>query len=119
MKELGYYCTNNQKTDYNSALQNFEKANELKENIADLWLAKTHAQLGNTENAILHLTQHLSSNYKLEERTIKTDLAFDELQYTDEWFTLWQKKWYSPEESLREDINFFIKKDDYNVLTFR
>ena len=98
---------------YTEAINDFSYANQLKDNIADLWLAKTYARMGNTVESVSMLKKHLNSEYREPEKTIKSDEAFDEVQYSDEWFLLWQQEWYTEEEKLSKDIDYLQRKKEY------
>jgi tetratricopeptide (TPR) repeat protein len=95
------------------ALNDFQETNRLDEDKADLWLAKTYAGLGNEEKSLFYLRNHLGSEFHLREKVIKKDSAFDNLQYSDGWFNLWQEDWYSPEEKVEDEIDYLMKKEKY------
>jgi tetratricopeptide (TPR) repeat protein len=96
-----------------NALNDFLETNRLSENQADLWLSKTYARLGDIENAINYLKNHLKSRYREKEKIIKKDNAFNDLQYTNEWYLLWQEDWYTPEESVVKEVDYLVKKERY------
>lgn len=94
-----------------NALNDFGEAKKLDENTGDLWLSKTYARLGNEEKALLYLRNHLGSEFHLRAKVIKKDSAFDNLQYSDGWFNLWQEDWYSREERAEEEVDYLVKKE--------
>ena len=96
-----------------NALNDFLEAGKLSESIADLWLAKTYARLGNNEQSLNYLRNHLRSRYREKEKAIKKDDAFNNIQYTNDWYLLWQENWYSPEENIEKEIDYLIKKELY------
>ncbi len=95
------------------ALKDFEEVNRLDENTADLWLSKTYARLGNEERSLFYLRNHLGSESHLKEKVIKKDSAFDNLQYSDGWYNLWQEDWYTKEEKAEEEMEYLVKKGLY------
>jgi tetratricopeptide (TPR) repeat protein len=96
------------------ALNDFQENKRMDENTtADLWLSKTYARLGNEEKSLYYLRNHLSSRYHLKEKMIKKDSAFDNLQYSDGWYNLWQEDWYTKEEKIEEEIDYLMKKEMY------
>ncbi|MBN2611588.1 MAG: tetratricopeptide repeat protein [Bacteroidales bacterium] len=95
------------------ALRNFEIVNSIKTGYADLWLAKSYAFADKDSMAIAYLKSHLQSDYRVREKIIKTDAAFNRLQLSEEWFRVWQENWYTEEDLLEEDINFMLKNDQY------
>lgn len=96
------------------ALNDFQENKSMDENTtADLWLSKTYARLGNEEKSLYYLRNHLSSRYHLKEKMIKKDSAFDNLQYSDGWYNLWQEDWYTKEEKVEEEIDYLMKKEMY------
>lgn len=95
----------------NDALTDFEETNILDENTADFWISKTYALLGDEEKSLIYLKKHLNSRYRIEEKTIKKDDAFNNLQYSDGWYNLWQEDWYTEEENTEEEIDYLMKKE--------
>jgi len=80
-----------------------------------LWLAKIYAAYQDTGNAVFYLQQYLSSDNKIDERTIKTDPAFDIIQYSDLWHQLWQNEWYTEDEKLISEVQRYIDKNDFDA----
>lgn len=97
---------------YNKALADFENANTLRSDYADLWLAKTYSQIGKSGLAVDFLKKHLASVYHADENSIKQDPAFDKIQNSNEWFELWQKDWYTNGEKVIEEANFLLVEKD-------
>jgi len=96
--------------DPESAIRDFNEANEILPNVADLWLARAYSLSDNTAKAVLFLESHLGSPYRVAEDSIKKDPAFDGLQTSQEWYMLWQKEWYSDEEKAVADVRYYMKK---------
>lgn len=97
----------------NEAIVNFEKANQIKNNVADLWISKSYALVNKPAEAVSYLQKHLTSVYKKSEKEIKTDDAFNNIQNSDEWFTLWENEWYTEEEKTEEDVDYLLKNQDH------
>jgi tetratricopeptide (TPR) repeat protein len=100
--------------DIDGAVADFEEANLVYPGVADLWLARTYALSDKPDKAIPFLKSHLSSEFRLPEDSIKKDPAFDKLQATPEWYTLWQQDWYNAEEKFMADVNYFADKKLYD-----
>ncbi|NJK87640.1 MAG: hypothetical protein HC906_18365, partial [Bacteroidales bacterium] len=98
---------------FERAVHDFEKVNNLKDKSAELWLAKTYSLSGNENKAIEHLQNHLNSKYRLPEKELKSDDAFDVIQDSDGWFDLWQKEWYSEEEKIKDDVDYLVNRENY------
>ncbi len=98
---------------YDKALRDFVNADPLGTGMTDLWQAKCYARLGNNELAVEYLKKHLESGYRISQKEIMKDEAFDQLQLTDEWYQLWQTDWYTDEEQLKDDIDYMVNKENY------
>ncbi len=103
-----YYNLN----EFEKAIGDFQNANTIRNHVADLWLARCYARKGDVPNAIYWLEEHLVSDYRIPETQIKRDPAFDDLQMTDEWFLIWQKEWYTPEEVVLKEVQYYIDRND-------
>jgi tetratricopeptide (TPR) repeat protein len=100
--------------DVDGAVADFNEANLLYPGIADLWLARSYAISGDNDNAILFLKKHLNAAFRLPEDSIKKDPAFDKLQVTPEWYTLWQQDIYSATEKVAAEVNYYARKKLYD-----
>ncbi len=98
---------------YGDAIKDFESVNLIRNDFADLWLAKSYASTNQDSIAIYYLKRHLQSAYRSPEKFIKTDKAFNNLQLSDEWFQLWQQDWYTEEEKLEKDVNYLLKNNNF------
>lgn len=99
---------------YDEALKDFNEANQITPQIADIWIARIYALEGNPEMAVYFLKSHLTSSYRLSEDSIKKDAAFDKIQTTPEWFELWDKEWYSQSENSISEAQRYIKRRQYD-----
>jgi tetratricopeptide (TPR) repeat protein len=100
--------------DIDNAILDFKEANMIVPGIADLWLARSFALSGDNANAVLYLTKHLSSDFRLSEDSIKKDESFDDLQSSEEWFALWQHEWYENEEKVITEAVYYSGKHLYD-----
>jgi tetratricopeptide (TPR) repeat protein len=100
--------------DFESAIKDFNEADLIYPGVSNLWLARTCALSGDTEKAISHLKNHLESEFRLPEDSIKKDPAFDGIQTTTQWYTLWEKEWYNSEEKAAAEVNYYNKKKLYD-----
>lgn len=96
--------------DYDRAKTDFEEANEILPGVADIWLARMYAVTGNAGKAAEMLRLHLQSPFRLPEDSIRRDPSFNGIQDSSEWFSLWDKDWYSPEEKTMAEAAYFLKK---------
>jgi tetratricopeptide (TPR) repeat protein len=96
--------------DYENAIRDFSEANEIVPGVSDIWLARTYALSGNQDKALSFLKSHLTSVYRLPEDSIKKDPAFDALQTSQGWFSLWDKDWYSDEEKAGVEVAYNLRK---------
>jgi len=96
--------------EFDRAVNDFKEANQIYPGMADIWLARSFALSGDQGMAVLFLTSHLKSEFRLPEDSIRKDRAFDELQTTTEWYNLWQKDWYSEEETAAAEIRYCLRK---------
>lgn len=103
------YCNLNE---FEQAIGDLQNANVIRNHVADLWLARCYARKGDVSNAIYWLEEHLVSEYRIPETQIKRDPAFDDLQMTEEWFLMWQKEWYTPEEVILKDVKYYMDRYD-------
>jgi tetratricopeptide (TPR) repeat protein len=98
---------------YDLAIKDFQSANLLEEGSGSLGLARIYALSGKPELAIKNLEEHLKSSFKESERRIKLDIAFQSLEKSREWVSLWRKDWYSPDEYLIQEIEYYIQHENY------
>ena len=100
--------------EYDKALADFNKSNDLRSDYADLWLAKTYSQMNKSQLAVDFLKKHLSSVYRVDASSIKQDPAFDKIQNSNEWFELWQKDWYPDDEKSVEEAKLLLAGNHTN-----
>jgi tetratricopeptide (TPR) repeat protein len=100
--------------DYPAAAEDFKEANLIYPGIADIWLARVNAVSGESASAIAFLKRHLQSEFRLPEDSIKKDPAFDRLQATAEWESLWEQDWYSKEEKIAAEAAYYCKRKSFD-----
>ncbi|MEA1898622.1 MAG: tetratricopeptide repeat protein, partial [Bacteroidota bacterium] len=94
--------------EYQQAVEDFHRAEALQTDCSAFWLAKSYANLDNPVEAIKYLRQHLESDLKKSEKEILLEKAFEKLERTKEWRTLWKVDWYSEFERQKSDIEYQI-----------
>jgi tetratricopeptide (TPR) repeat protein len=97
-----------------AAIADFEEANLILPDVADIWLARTYAVKGENTTSLNFLKDHLNSLYRLPEDSIIKDPAFDKLQLTTAWQVLWQEDWYTPEEKVAAEASYYAKKKNFS-----
>jgi tetratricopeptide (TPR) repeat protein len=100
--------------EFDRAGEDFSEANMIYPDVADLWLARCYALAGDKEKAIVFLTGHLKSEFRLPEDSLIKDSSFDELQTTPEWHALWQNEWYNDEEKVVAELGYYRKKKRFD-----
>jgi tetratricopeptide (TPR) repeat protein len=96
--------------DYSKAEADFREANEILPGVADIWLARLYARMESPEKAAAMLRAHLLSPFRLPEDSIRKDPAFDAIQDSPEWYSLWEKEWYSAPEKAISEAGYYLKK---------
>jgi tetratricopeptide (TPR) repeat protein len=108
----GQAYLNNNETE--KAIDDFNEANLISPNSADLWLARVYATIGNTQESLKYLQSHLKSPFRINEDSIKKDPAFNAIQGTTEWYALWEKDWYTDAEKTIADAEFYARKKQFD-----
>jgi tetratricopeptide (TPR) repeat protein len=96
------------------AIADFTEANIINPQVADIWLARSYAITEDYDKALSFLRSHLNSTFRLPEDSIKKDPAFDKLQETPDWHSLWQKDWYSSTEKVISEAEYYIRKRQFD-----
>jgi tetratricopeptide (TPR) repeat protein len=96
--------------DFERAKTDFEEANEILPGVADIWLARVYGQTGNAGKATEMLRQHLQSPFRLPEDSIRRDPSFDGIQDSPEWFSVWDKDWYTPDEKAMAEAAYYMRR---------
>ena len=97
---------------YDEAIKDFMEAEKAKPGIASFELSRCYARMGNIENTIYYLRNHLESPYKLPEAEIKTEEAFNGLDKYKDWKELWQTEWYNKAEKIAADANYLVNSGE-------
>ena len=93
---------------YSLAVEDFLSAETIYPDCSAFWLAKCYAKLDNSARATNYLKQHLKSDFKKPEKDIFLEKAFEKLERTREWRSLWKEDWYSEFERQKSDIEYQI-----------
>lgn len=99
--------------DYAKAENDFTKASQLEKYSGSLGLAMVSARTGDTDLAVKHLQDHLSSRFRIPEKAVKLNKAFENIDDSRKWVELWKKDWYSSFEKLERDVDYLIKNEHY------
>lgn len=99
--------------EYLKAKDDFNEASRLERYSGSLGLAMTYAKIGDTDPAISHLEDHLGSHFRVSEKKIKLNNAFESIENSRKWVELWKKRWYNSFEELETEVDFLIKTGQY------
>ena len=100
--------------EYLKAKDDFNEASQLERYSGSLGLAMTYAKIGDTDLAIRHLENHLSSPFRVSEKSIKLNKAFESVGSSRKWVDLWKKEWYNSFEKLEQEIDYLSKTTQYS-----
>ncbi|MBA7540237.1 hypothetical protein ES705_32531 [subsurface metagenome] len=100
--------------EYLKAKGDFNEASQLERYSGSIGLAMTYAKMGDTDLAIRHLEDHLGSSFRVSEKTIKLNKAFESIENSRKWVELWKKGWYNSFEKLEQEINYLTKTAQYS-----
>jgi len=100
--------------DTEKAIADFSEANLINPGSADIWLARSYATEGNTNEAVTFLESHLKSPFRIQEDSLKKDPAFNSIQGSPEWYALWEKEWYTDAEKAVADAEFYVRRNQYD-----
>jgi tetratricopeptide (TPR) repeat protein len=100
-------------SEWGKAIADFEKAEQISPGRGNLGLARTYAQMGNAQESVRYLEKHLGSEQRVPEKEILLDKAFEPVENSSEWRTLWRKDWYTPGEQVVRDVEYLMGKESY------
>jgi tetratricopeptide (TPR) repeat protein len=98
--------------DYPKAIENYKKADKLKENLGSYNLACTYALSGLPNEAFKTLEANLGSEYKLRMTHVAQDGDLQSLHADARWEPLTKKQWYSPYEAALNDAEVQLNAND-------
>ncbi|UCG27619.1 MAG: tetratricopeptide repeat protein, partial [Bacteroidales bacterium] len=99
--------------EWDKALSDFITAESIKPGSGNLGLARTYASKGNAALAIQYLESHLRSGYRVPEKVILLDKAFENIENSREWRGLWHNDWYTDSEHILRDLEYLIGNEQY------
>jgi len=99
--------------EYLKAKDDFNEASQLERYSGSIGLAMTYAKIGDIDLAIRNLEDHLGSPFRVSEKSIKLNKAFESIENSRKWVELWKKNWYNSFEKLEQEINYLIKVAQY------
>ncbi len=110
------------KAQYAMAIREFEQVEKISKGKASIWLARSYANLRDTENSLKALEIHLTSNYRLPESTILLDPSLKIIENEPEYIEFWKTgDWYSGLDEVLAEAGYLIKSRNYpeaiNVLS--
>lgn len=100
-------------SEWEKAIGDFEKAEQIVPGSGNLGLARTFARMGDAKESIAYLEKHLGSEQRVAEKEILLDKAFEPVENSSEWRALWRQDWYSPGEQVIRDVEYLIGKESY------
>ena len=100
--------------EYLKAKDDFNEASQLERYSGSMGLAMTYAKIGDTDLAIRHLEDHLGSSFRVSEKSIKLNKAFESIENSRKWVELWRKGWYNSFEKLEQEIDYLSKTTQYS-----
>ena len=95
------------------ALKDFEKANKLKPNSANFYIARTYSKNKNWENTDKYLRLYLKQKNKLPKTKVFLCKDFSEFSKTKYWKQIWKNDWYSTNDMFYQTINYLIDNEKY------
>jgi len=98
---------------YDLAIVDFQSANTLEAGSGSLGLARVYGLSGKPGLVVKYLEEHLNSSFKEPGKRIKLDNAFQSIDRSREWKSLWRKDWYSPDEYRIQEIEYLIQNKSY------
>ena len=99
--------------EWEKAIADFEKSEQINPGSGNLGIARTYAQMGNAKESVLYLEKHLKSEQRVAEKIILLDKAFEPVENSSEWRALWRKEWYTTGEQLVRDVEYLLGKESY------
>jgi tetratricopeptide (TPR) repeat protein len=101
--------------DYPKGIENYKKADKLKENLGSYSLACTYALSGMTNEAFKTLEANLGSEYKVRMTHVAQDGDLQSLHADARWEPLTKKQWYSAYEAAINDAEVQLNANDLNA----
>lgn len=98
---------------YESALNDYLKANDLKTGAGEYSIARCYSMLSNYDKAFDYLQRHLQKSEKNTQASIKLDTAFRNINTLKQWDEIWLTEWYSKTETALFDAEYAINKKQY------
>lgn len=102
-----YYFQSN----YNFAINDYRKAEKIKQYSASLLIAKSYSMQNNVDSAIFFLTKYLKYYNKISKPKIKSDTAFENIKNTEQWIKLWSKNHYSKVDNELSEAQYYFDYD--------
>jgi len=102
------------KSQYAMAIQEFEKVEKANRGRASIWIARSYANLRDTENCLKALETHLSSNYKLPESELLLDPDLMILENDAKYKEFWKVgNWYTGLDQTLAEAEYLMNSKQY------
>lgn len=102
------------KAEYQNAIAEFNRAEEIEKGKASFWIAKSYAKLNDLNNCLSSLKVNLTSKYKLAESEIMLDEDFQDFEKDPQWLEFWREgNWYTNFDIMMAEADFLIKSRNY------
>lgn len=95
------------RSDYSSAISDYNEANKLSSASGDYGLARIYALKGDVNTALYHIELNLMSRWKKSEKEIMLDHAFRIIENKSEWRNFWRKERYTEVERKVSEVEFY------------
>jgi tetratricopeptide (TPR) repeat protein len=105
-----YYLTGK----YDKSVRFFAAADSVKANPeAELYAARACAMMQQPAKAAEWLQKYLSQRDKITESELTLDPAFEKIEHSKEWKSLWNKEWYNAAERKAAEAAVLLKRKKY------
>ena len=94
----------------------FSRASGIRNGAGAFGLARLYALSGQVDRAIEQLKVHLKSEFKMPEKDILLEPAFENLSNTGEWKELWTGGWYTRLEEGVAEANYLVSTNRIDEL---
>lgn len=99
---------------YDAAINDYQIAKDLKNDLALYKIAESYAELNNSKKSCYFLNLYLKTNSKIYESEIKQNKAFEKITDSQEWINLWKNDYYNSQEKLLAEANYQMQRNNDN-----
>ncbi len=102
------------KSQYAMAIQEFDKVEKNSKGKASIWIARSYAQLKDTQKCLQALDIHLNSNYRLPESTLLLDPVLSKLENDPLYIEFWKNgNWYTGFDKTIAEAGYLINSKKF------